>query len=372
MLLDRGGDGTARSWLRGGRRVVSALLVDVEGSAPLPSGSRLLVDELGHVEGAITGGCVESAVVHEARAVLGDESTPRLLRFGESDELGGVPGLTCGGTVHVLVYALDGSARAAELAALDAAAAGRPAAIATAVDGPLAGAQLAVAGGEVIGSLGGSPRLDDTVVRDAEGQLAAGRSALRRYGEAETALGCSLRVHIRAFSTPPRMLLFGATDFSAALAPIASEVGYQVTICDPRATFARAPRYARAAEVLVCWPAEAIAGRRLGPRDAVVVLSHDPKFDEPAITAALATDVGYLGALGSRRTTADRARRLMRSGVLPEQLARIAAPCGLDVGAATPAEVAVSILGEILARRSGRRGGPLTHAAGPIHERAVA
>jgi xanthine dehydrogenase accessory factor len=359
------------SWLREGRRVASALLVEVEGSAPLAPGATMLVDEHGEIEGSITGGCVEGAVAQEAHAVLAG-APPKLLAYGISDELAGTVGLTCGGIVHVFVHELGTAAVEAELAALDAVQEGRPAAIATLLDGPLAGTALAVVEDRVIGSLGGPELLDRSVARDALGLLEQGITTVRRYGADGATLGADLRVHVRAFAPPPQMVIFGAIDFSAALAPLAKELGYAVTICDARERFARSPRFTRAAEVVVGWPPEALAGRHLGPRDAVLVFTHDPKFDEPALRAALASGAGYVGALGSRRTTAERAARLRADGLSEQELARVAAPCGLDIGASTPEEVAISVLAEIVAARAGRPGTPLRTTSGPIQPREAA
>ncbi len=359
------------SWLREGRRVVSALLVEIEGSAPLAPGATMLVDERGEIEGSITGGCVEGAVAQEAQALLAG-GQPKLVTYGISDELAGTVGLTCGGIVHVFVHELSAAAAEAELAALQAADAGKPAAVATLLDGPQAGAKLAIVDDHVIGSLRGSELLDRSAGRDARGLLEQGITTVRQYGADGATLGSDLRVHVRSFAPAPQMLIFGAIDFSAALAPIAKELGYAVTICDARERFASSPRFTRAADVLVAWPHEALAERQLGPRDAVLVFTHDPKFDEPALRAALATGAGYVGALGSRRTTEERAARLRAAGVPEQQLARIAAPCGLDIGASTPEEVAISVLAEIVARRAGRPGAPLRTTSGPIQPRESA
>lgn len=358
----------AAGWLRDGRRVACGLLVEIEGSAPLSPGAAMLVDEHGGIEGSITGGCVESAVVHEAEAVLAG-GPPKLVTYGISDELAGTVGLTCGGIVHVFVHELAGEAAAVELAALEAAAAGRPAALATLLDGAHAGAKLAVVDGETLGSLGEARLLDASVERDATGLLDRGLTAIRRYGADGATLGAELRVHVRAFAPPPQMVIFGAIDFSAALAPLARELGYAVTIVDARERFARSPRFARAADVVVGRPQAALVERDLGPRDVVLVFTHDPKYDEPALAAALATDAGYVGALGSRRTTADRNRRLREAGVEERAIARIHAPCGLDIGGRTPGEVAISVLAEIVAARTGRPGAPLRETSGDIQPR---
>ncbi len=361
----------ALEWLRDGRRMAQALLVEVEGSAPLPDGAMMVIDDRGTIEGSITGGCVEGAVVTEAEQLLaqGPLAGVRVLRYGISDELAGTVGLMCGGIVHILVAELEGEAAEIERAALAEHAAGRLTAVATLVDGPQAGARLAVIDGAVRGSFGAGALLDSNVAREAQGLLEEGKTAVRRFGADGATLGDDLRVHFRSYAPPPRMLIFGAIDFSAALAPIASAIGYDVTICDARAPFARSPRFSASATVRIGWPQELMDGVLLGPRDAVLVFTHDSKFDEPALIAALGTDAGYIGALGSRRTTADREARLRRAGVTDEQLARIHAPCGLDIGSRTAEETAVSVLAEIIASRARRGGEPLRMGQGPIHGR---
>jgi xanthine dehydrogenase accessory factor len=361
----------AIAWLSEERRVVQALLVEVEGSAPLPVGAMMVIDDQGNIEGSITGGCVEGAVVAEAEDLLaatGPSPVPaKLLRYGISDELAGTVGLMCGGIVHILVYELTGEAAEVERAVLEAHAEGRPAAVATLVDGDTAGARLAVIDNELIGTLRDSKLLDRNVAREAQGLLEEGKTTVRRFGADGATLGDDLRVHIRAYALPPQMYIIGAIDFSAALAPFASQIGYQVTICDARDRFARSRRFSSAAEVKIGWPQEVMADVELGPRDAVLVFTHDPKFDEPALVAALATNAGYIGALGSRQTTSDREERLKRSGVSEADLARIHAPCGLDIGSRTAEETAVSVLAEIIAARAERAGTPLRQTSGPIH-----
>lgn len=356
----------ASHWLGEGRRVVAATLVDRIGSAPLDPGAEMLVDADGNIEGTVTGGCVESSLVEEAREVLGD-GAPRVVEYGVSDQQAADVGLMCGGTVRVLVHELGETARGPLAAVAAAVEDGAPAALATLIDGEHAGAQLAVlADGTTVGGLG-LGLLDHAVQREALGFLDEGLSALRRYGSGGEVMGDELRVLIQSFATPPEMVIFGAIDFSAALARIAREAGYRVTICDAREPFARSERFAEAAEVVVDWPDRYLSGRRLGLRDAILVFTHDPKFDQPALTAALASGAGYVGALGSRRTQAERAERLRRAGVPAEEIARIQAPCGLDVGARTPAETAVSILAEVIAVRTGRSGISLRASSGPIH-----
>jgi xanthine dehydrogenase accessory factor len=361
----------ALGWLSEDRRVAQALLVDVEGSAPLPVGAMMVIDDQGHIEGSITGGCVEGAVVTEAEMMLSDgaAAAAKMLRYGISDELAGTVGLMCGGIVHILLGELAGEAAEVERIALETTAAGAPVAVATLLDGPSAGSRLAVIDNRVIGSLHAGDLLDRNVAREAQGLLEEGKTTVRRFGADGATLGDDLRVHIRAYAPPPQMYIIGAIDFAAALAPFAAQIGYQVTICDARDRFARSPRFSSVATVKIGWPQEVMRDVELGPRDAVLVFTHDSKFDEPALVSALATNAGYIGALGSRQTTADREERLRRAGVGEADLARIHAPCGLDIGSRTAEETAVSVLAEIIAARAQRAGTPLRLTEGPIHGR---
>jgi xanthine dehydrogenase accessory factor len=348
-----------------GRRVAAAVLVEALGSSPLDPGAVMLVDADGTIEGSVTGGCVEGALFEEAQEVLGG-GPPRLRTYGISDEAAAGVGLTCGGTVRVFVHELTAAVRSPFEAAVAGAEQGRPTAIATLIDGPAAGAKLAVVDGEATGTLGSTPLLDQSVARDARGFAEQGVSTVRRYGADGAVAGSELRVYIQSFAPPPSMVIFGAVDFAIALARHAGELGYRVTICDARAAFAANPRLAEVAEVVVGWPQDHLAERRLTERDAVLVFSHDPKFDEPALLAALRTEAGYIGAMGSRRTQTERAERLRAAGVTDEELARIAGPCGLDIGARTPEETAISVLAEIIASRTARAGAPLSTTAGSI------
>jgi xanthine dehydrogenase accessory factor len=359
----------AVGWLREGRRFVQALLVEVEGSAPLPVGAMMVIDDRGAIEGSLTGGCVEGAVVSEAEALMAAERGPGVLTYGISDELAGTVGLMCGGTVHIFISMPGGDAAEVELSVLDAHGEGLTAAVATLLDGPEAGSRLAVVQDTVLGSLRRQRLLDRNVAREAAGLLAEGKTTIRRFGDDGATLGDDVRVHIRSYAPPPQMWIFGAIDFSAALAPFATQIGYRVRICDARDRFARSARFSTVAEVLIGWPQELLRGIALGPRDAVLVFTHDSKFDEPALLAALATDAGYIGALGSRQTTADREQRLRAAGATDLDLARIHAPCGLDIGSRTAEETAVSVLAEIISARADRVAMPLRQTTGPIHSR---
>jgi xanthine dehydrogenase accessory factor len=251
-----------------------------------------------------------------------------------------------------------------------------PAALAEVVEGPTEylGRKLLLVPGpppELHGSLGDAD-LDRVVARDAEGELAAGLTATRHYGLHGEARARDVSVFIESFAPPPRMVIFGAVDFTAALAKIAKVLGYRVTVCDARPVFATRARFPMADDVVVAWPDKHLAeiGSTLGPRDAVCVLTHDPKFDVPAIVSALTTRVGYLGAMGSRRTTEDREARLREAGVDAAGLARVMGPIGLDIGARTPEETAVAICAEIISLRTGRPAPSLRDRAGAIHSGA--
>lgn len=356
----------ASDWLAAGRRVVAATLVERIGSAPLDPGAEMLVADDGRIEGTVTGGCVEGALAQEAQEVFAGRA-PRVATYGISDEEAAGVGLMCGGTVRVFVHELTEAAAPALAAVRAELEAGRPAALATLLDGDRAGAKLAVTADGVAGGLGVTDLLDHSVAREARGFLDEGISRVRRYGAGGEVMGDELAVYIQAFATRPRMIIFGAIDFSAAVARLAREVGYAVTICDAREAFASSPRFSDVAEVVIDWPDRYMEGRTLGPRDVVLVFTHDRKFDEPALTAALGSGAGYVGALGSRRTHEQRRARLLDGGLPEAEIDRIHAPCGLDLGARTPEETAVSILAEVIAVRTGRSAESLRETEGPIH-----
>jgi xanthine dehydrogenase accessory factor len=358
----------ARDWLADGTRVVACTLVETVGSAPLDPGAEMVIDDSGRIEGSVTGGCVEGALVEEAERIFAG-GAPRVASYGISDADAVGVGLMCGGTVRVFVHGLDERALEPLDAVVAALEADRAVALATLLDGDAAGAKMAVTEDGVVGTLGVTDLLDRSVERDARGSLDHGLSAVRSYSASGEVMGAELRVCIQAFATRPAMVIFGAIDFSVAVAKLAGELGFRVTICDAREPFIRSPRFSRVADVVVDWPDRHLAERRLGPRDVVLVFTHDTKFDEPALIAALETDAGYIGALGSRRTHADRVQRLRERGIDDDRIGRIASPSGLDIGARTPVETAISILAEVIARRTGRSGEPLRQTAGPIHGR---
>jgi xanthine dehydrogenase accessory factor len=352
-------------WITQERRFATAVLVEVLGSAPLDPGATMLIDDNGAIEGSVTGGCVEGALVEEAQRVLAG-GAPVVKTYGISDELAGDVGLMCGGTVRIIVSEVTEEVAPALVAALLAEAEGRPAAIATLLDGPNTGRRLSVVDGETTGELGVTELLDRSVSREAAGLLARGVTLIRRYGSDGSTMGDDLRVHVLSYATPPRLIVFGAIDFSAAVARLARDIGYHVTICDARRPFLQSGRFEAAHELVFEWPDRYLDGVELGERDVVLVFTHDAKFDEPALIGALRTGAGYIGALGSRNTQERRRERLLEAGVAAQDIDRISAPCGLDIGAASPTETAISVLGEVIAVQTGRAGGRLTEASGPI------
>jgi xanthine dehydrogenase accessory factor len=362
-------DGLDR-WLAEGRPAAIARVVDLEGSGPRSPGAAMAVTADGEVLGSVSGGCVEGAVVQAALDVLDSGERP-VLSFGYSDDDAFAVGLTCGGTIHLFIEPLAELTVYSRLAA--AIRAGIPVALATMISGPAAGSTLLVGAGPSAGSLG-DPELDRVVARDAAGELAIGSTRVRRYGPRGEARRDDVSIFIESFVPPAQMIIFGAVDFAAALSQVAKVLGYRVTLCDAREMFATRARFPFADEIVVDWPHRLLEriGPALTPRDAICVLTHEAKFDVPAIVAALGTDVGYLGAMGSRRTHDDRIRRLRDAGVDDVGLARLRSPIGLDLGALTPEETAVSICAEVIAARSGADLAvrSLRATEGPIHHRA--
>jgi xanthine dehydrogenase accessory factor len=358
-------------WWQAGETVGMGTVVATWRSAPRPAGASMLVGPDGTAVGSVSGGCVEGAVYEEAKDVV-ETGEPTLERYGVSDDDAFAVGLTCGGTVRLFLEPLDRPGGIGDVwdrlgAALRAR---HPVAVATIVDGPGLGRSLLVSPeGDPVGSMGDEGR-DHAVARDAHGELGVARSGLRHYGSRGEADEAAVTVFVESFAPPPQMLVFGAVDFTAALTRVARTLGYRVTVCDAREVFATAERFPEAHEVVVDWPHRLLerVGPALGPSDAVCVLTHDAKFDVPAIRAALATEVGYIGVMGSRRTHERRLVRLAEEGVTdPADLDRLHSPIGLDIGARTPEETGVAIVAEIIALRSGRPAPHLRDTSGPIH-----
>ncbi|MFJ8691451.1 XdhC family protein [Streptomyces roseolilacinus] len=353
-------------WVEQGREFAVATVVAVTGSAPRLPGAALAVDRDGTAIGSVSGGCVEGAVYELCRQAIEDGETV-VERFGYSDEDAFAVGLTCGGVIDVLVTPVRGGVCPAALAA---AAGGRAAALARVVDGPreLMGTALLVRpDGTYEGGLGGHPELDRTAAAEARALLDAGRTGTVAIGAEGARCGQPLTLLVESSVPPPRMIVFGAVDFASALVRVGRFLGYRVTVCDARPVFATAARFPDADEVVVAWPHEYLEATEVDARTVLCVLTHDARFDIPLLRRALRLPVAYVGAMGSRRTHEDRNRRLREVGVTELELARLRSPIGLDLGARTPEETALSIAAEIVADRRGGSGAPLTGARTPIH-----
>ncbi|MEV0847428.1 XdhC/CoxI family protein [Streptomyces sp. NPDC049954] len=355
-------------WAREGRAFAVATVVSVTGSAPRRPGAALAVDEDGTVTGSVSGGCVEGAVYELCRQALGDGHTV-LERFGYSDEDAFAVGLTCGGVIEVLVTPVrPGQEPYARV--LETAAGGGTTALARVVDGPpeLLGAALTVdAGDRPGGGFGGPGALDRTARREAAALLAAGRTGRVTIGADGSRCGRPVTLLVESSVPPPRLIVFGAIDYAAALVRAGAFLGYRVTVCDARPVFATPERFPGADEVVVEWPHRYLAATATDERTVLCVLTHDAKFDVPLLRIALRLPVAYVGAMGSRRTHLDRLSRLRAEGLTEPELARLRSPIGLDLGASTPEETALSIAAEIVAVRNGGTGAPLTGAHRPIH-----
>jgi xanthine dehydrogenase accessory factor len=386
-------------WWEAGETFGLATVVSTYRSAPRDPGAALAVSPDGEVTGSVSGGCVEGAV-YELSMDVSQTGNPVLQTYGVSDDDAFAVGLTCGGILDIFVEPVD-QARFPELGDIAAAVErGEPVAVATVIGGPgQVGARRVIwgraapdqintdqtntgqtntgqtgSGGSddgwhagASGTLGSGARLDAAVDDDVRGMLAQGLTGIRRYGAHGERRGDELSVFVNAFAPPPRMLVFGAIDFAAAVARVGKFLGYHVTVCDARQVFATKSRFPDADEVIVEWPHRFLAGTSIDSRTVICVLTHDPKFDVPLLEVALRTPAGYIGAMGSRRTHEDRIERLREVGLTEAELARLRSPIGLDLGARTPEETAVSIAAELIQLRWGGSGQPLTATEGRIH-----
>ncbi len=352
-----------RGLLERGTPFALATVIGARGSSPRPPGAAMAVTADGEALGSISGGCVEGAVYGTAESVLAGQG-PVVESYGYSDDEAFAVGLTCGGTLEVLVAPADHALLAvwAEKIAAD-----EPVALATVVAGPAPlGAVLVVSAEGVRGSLG-TEGLDVAVIDDARGMLALGQTGDRHYGPQGQRRIDDVTVFVQSFTPPPRMLVFGATDFAAAVSRIGVFLGYRVTVCDARPVFATARRFPEAHEVVCDWPHRYLSSTDVDARTVVCVLTHDPKFDVPLLEVALRRPAAYIGAMGSRRTHDDRLRRLREVGVSAAELSRLHSPIGLDLGARTAEETAVSIAAEIVQNAWGGSGRPLAVTTGTIH-----
>jgi xanthine dehydrogenase accessory factor len=337
-------------WRSRGERVALATVVATRRSAPRPVGAKLGVSEGGELAGSVSGGCVENEVYGAAREVLGG-GRGRLLTYGISDDFALEVGLPCGGEIDVFVGAPDEEVL---VLALEVAERGERAVQFTVLDGPDVGAELLVLeNGEVVGS-------GPTDLAEHGRELIRGKRSRTLELEGRT-------VFADVLGPPPRVLVFGAVDTAEALCKAARMIGWRTIVADARGKFATAERIPSADELIVGWPEDVLARVEADHDTAIVVLTHEEKFDVPAIAGALATEAFYVGAMGSRRAQESRRERLAEAGIGEEALARVFGPSGLDLGAQSPAETGLSVLAEILAVRAGRAGGHLRETRGRIH-----
>lgn len=328
-----------------GARVALATVIDVKRSAPRPPGAKMAINDRGEVSGAVSGGCVEGAVVEAAQEILAG-APPRVVRYGIEDEQAWDVGLPCGGEITVWIQA-DPDSGFAQLARED-----RRGALVT---------DLGTGERWLVTADGAAPAgLDEEILAAAEDLMWRERSELRALGDRE--------LFIDVTHPAPRLLAVGAVDFARQLCRVARATGWRPFVIDPRGFFARPDRFPEAEQVVAAWPQEGFARVGIDRATAIAVLTHDPKLDDAALLAALASDAGYIGAMGSRRAQARRRERLLEHGISEEAMARISAPIGLDLGALSAEETALSIMSEIVAVRHGRTGGRLRDAAGRIHE----
>ena len=360
-----------RAWISADTSFGLATVVGVSGSSPRPPGAAMAVALHGEAVGSVSGGCVEGAVYEAAERVLA--GGPAVLEtYGISDETAFAVGLTCGGVLDILVQRIEPQQAAVLTGVLDRVAGEAPVALAQVVGGPAPlGALLAVTADGVEGTLG-NPGLDAAVLDDARGMLAAGQTGTRHYGPRGERRVDEVAVFVQSFTPPPRMLVFGATDFAGAVARAGVFLGYRVTVCDARPVFATTRRFPEAHEVVCAWPHKylttAVAEGLIDERTVLCVLTHDPKFDVPLLEVALRSPAGYVGAMGSRRTHDDRTGKLRAVGLSEAELGRLHSPIGLDLGARTAEETAVSIAAEIIRSRWGGTGRPLGETEGTIHQ----
>ncbi len=356
-------------WQREAGEIVLATVTATSRSAPLGPGATVALHPDGRVLGSVSGGCVEAAVVEVAQEVLASH-VPQHPTYGVSDDEAQAVGLTCGGTIHIFVRrvartALD-LAGVAERLTDD-----RPTAVVTIVEpggtGLTAGAAALVGAGQEAVRLSGDAGLDAAIASLTEEMLARGATGLRHLGPRGERSGDEVALLVQSFAPRPRLLVFGAIDFAAALASVGRFLGYHVTVCDARERFATPLRFPDADEVVVSWPHRYLAETAIAPSTAICILTHDPKFDVPALQVALASPAGYVGAMGSRRTHEDRLRRLREAGVDEAALSRLRSPIGLDLGGRSPQATAIAIAAELVADAHGASGRPLSRTDGPIH-----
>jgi xanthine dehydrogenase accessory factor len=340
-------------WLAAGERVALATVIRVVGSAPRPVGAKMIVSSGGRMAGSVSGGCVETTVYEELMDVLSG-GPPRQLHFGITEDMIWDVGLACGGTIDVFCQVLDPASITAFGHCLEE---GKPFALATIVTGEdsLGDTALITPEGPVLGP-------DDQRLATVVQEMLAKRAEIG----AVQAITQETKVFVEPFLPPPVLLIIGGVHVAIPLTRFARELGFYVIVVDPRAKFANLERFPEADEVLVEWPDEALAHLAVDETTFIALLTHDPKIDEPTLAAAVKTEAAYIGAIGSRNTHADRFERMAKWGITAQELERVYAPIGLDLGGRRPEETALSIIAEVVAVKNGRSGRPLRDTGGPI------
>ena len=345
-------------WQGAGEELALATLVSVKGSAPRLPGARLLMTRGGGMAGSVSGGCVETDVYERALRVL-DTGAAAVAEYGIADELGFEVGLSCGGSIDVLIERF--AADEAWTSAREALEAGRPGALAIGLRPAAAlGRRLAVTSDG--GTIGG---IDAAL----DGEIVEGTRELMLEGGWRTVERGEWAAFVEAFGPPPRLLIVGATQVAISLSRLAKELGFRVTVMDARSVLATEERFPEADEIVRERPERALQNRPLDGYSYVVVLTHDPKFDVPVLERAARSEARYVGAMGSRSTHERRKAALRERGLSEEEIGRVRAPIGLDLGGRTAEETALSIIGEIVSARHGREGRPLSEGSGAIHGR---
>lgn len=353
------------AWRGEGEPFALATVIKTWNSAPRPPGTTMAVSVSGEVLGSISGGCVEGETYELARQVI-HTGEAVLTRFGVSDGDAFAVGLTCGGIIDVFIQPVGVRQYPTFDKILGAISDSRPIVLATVTTGSATGQHLTLDEAELMASMAGLEAGDNLLSRMAS-MLNQSASEMLHVGQVAGPL-TSASVFLQSFAPPPRMMVFGAIDFAAAVADIGKFLGYHVTVCDARSTFTTPARFPSVDRLVVDWPHRFLSSESVDENTVMCVLTHDPKFDIPLLKAALETPARYIGVMGSRRTHENRLEALRGEGVPDWQLDRLSSPIGLDLGARTPEETAVSIAAEIIATTRGATGVPLRECVGAIHK----
>ncbi len=345
-------------WFAQGEEIAVATVIRVIGSAPRPVGARMIVSSEGRMAGSVSGGCVETTVYEEMMDVL-EGGAPRLLHFGITDDMIWDVGLACGGTIDVFVQKLDPELLASLVEHVER---DEPVALTTVVAGGVEGGGLEVGDSSLVTRDGLAPDSEVLGVTQIAQEMLATRAERGAVHEVDP----GVEVYVEPFLPKAMLIIVGGVHVAIPLTRFAKELGFGVIVVDPRAKFANRERFPEADEVLLEWPDEAFSHLEIDDATYVVLLTHDPKIDEPTLAAALKTEAAYIGAIGSRGTHAARFERMQKWGVTPEELKRVYAPIGLDLGGRTPEETALSVIGEVVAVKNGRSGTSLRETKKPI------